>query len=76
MSKALYVDKELLEQKIEESGLKKGYLCEQLDLSRNGFNKKVSGLTPFRVPEVFTLCALLSISDRDKVKIFYPKEQP
>lgn len=76
MNKTLYVDCELLSEKIKESGLKINYLCENLGISRAGFWKKVKGETPFRVPEVFVLCSLLKIENEDKMKIFYPKEQP
>lgn len=72
MVKALYVDSELLQKKIEESGLKTGYICEKLAISRQGFYKKLKGNTPFKIPEVFVICTLLSIDDDEKVKIFYP----
>lgn len=74
--KTLYVDKGLLEKKMGESGLKTQYICEKLALSRTGFWKKINGITPFKVPEIFVLCSLLNINDDDKMKIFYPKEQP
>lgn len=73
MSKALYVDTELLEDKISESGLKIDYIVENLGLSRQGFSKKRKGITPFKVAEVYVLCDLLNIENADKVKIFYPK---
>lgn len=76
MGKALHIDVELLDEKIRKSGLKTGFICEQLGLSRQGFWKKANGITPFRVPEVFVLCVLLDINEEDKIKIFYPKEQP
>lgn len=73
MSKALYVDKELLDKKIRESGLKTSFIIKNLGLSPNGYYKKVNGNTPFRIPEVFVLCKLLSISNEESLKIFYPK---
>lgn len=72
MPKALYVDKTLLAEKIENSGLKVNFIIEKLGLSPNGYYKKINGKTPFKVPEVFVLCKLLSISDEDSIKIFYP----
>lgn len=72
MQKTLYVESGLLSKKIEESGLKIGFICEKLAISRQGFDKKLKGITPFRVPEVFVLCTLLNISDDEKPKIFYP----
>lgn len=74
MAKLLYVDSELLNKKIEESGLKIDYLCEVLGLSRQGFLKKRNGITPFRAAEVFALCYLLKIDTvEEKTKIFKPK---
>ena len=73
MAKALYVDQELLKKKIENSGLKTTFIIDKLGLSSQGYYNKVNGITPFKVPEVFVLCKLLSISDEDSIKIFYPK---
>lgn len=75
MIKILIANKELLTKKIEESGLKIGFLCEKLAVSREGFRKKIDGKIPFRTAEVFVLCSLLNISDEERLKIFYPKEQ-
>lgn len=64
----------LLDEKINISGLRVGYICETLGLSRNGFDKKRKGKTPFRGSEVFALCILLNITDAiEKTKIFYPE---
>ena len=35
------------------------------------FYKKLNGVTPFRIPEVYYLCFLLNITGDDKPKIFY-----
>ena len=74
MNNAQYIDCELLEEKIQKSGLKIDFIVENLGLSRQGFAKKRKGITPFRVSEIFVLCSLLSITDdEEKKKIFYPK---
>lgn len=72
MVKTLYADTDALKEKISASGIKIGFLCEKLALSRQGFNKKINGKTAFKVAEVFVLCVLLSISDEEKEKIFLP----
>lgn len=64
---------QLLDVYIEKSGLKISFIVEKLGISRNAFDKKRKGITPFRVSEVYVLCDLLHISDEDKGKIFYPK---
>lgn len=68
------VDTQLLDEKIDDSGLRIGFIVEKLGLSRQGFDKKRKGKTPFRTSEVYVLCDLLKISDGDeKTKIFYPE---
>lgn len=71
--KTLYVDFDLLNQKIKDAGYKKCYICECLGLSKQGFWKKLHGITPFRIVEVNFLCNLLNITVDERVKIFKPK---
>lgn len=60
-----------LEKKIKESGLKKKYIAESLNLSRQGFKNKCDGKNPFTTREVVTLCKLLSITKAsEKERIF------
>ena len=66
------VNTPLLEEKIEQSGLRVGFIIEKLGLSRNGFDKKKKGRTPFRIAEIYVLCDLLKLSDEDKSDIFFP----
>lgn len=73
MVKAQYVDGVLLDKYIENSGLKIGFIVEKLGISRQSFDKKRKGDTPFRASEVYVLCDLLNISGNDKPKIFCPK---
>ncbi len=63
-------DLQLLDSIIKNSGYKIGYIAEILGISRQAFNKKLKGDTPFRGSEVYVLCDLLKISDTDKKKIF------
>lgn len=65
------LDTQLLDDKIKKSGLKLGFLVENLGLSRNGFDKKRKGVTPFRTAEIYVLCDLLNLSDSEKAAIFF-----
>lgn len=65
------VNTQLLDMKIEESGLRIGYIIEKIGLSRNGFDKKRKGKTPFRIAEIYVLCDLLRLSDSEKSEIFF-----
>lgn len=69
------VDTKLLNQKIEDSGLKKSFICQRLSLSRAGFYKKVNNVSDFNTREVTLLCDLLSITKlTEKESIFFAKE--
>lgn len=61
---------QLLDEKIEKSGLKKKFIYDSLGISHTAFDKKQKGITPFRKSEIFTLCHLLDLSDSDRKYIF------
>lgn len=68
---------QLLEEKIENSGLKIDYICKNLGISKQAFYKKRAGKTPFRGSEIYVICDLLKITDdAEKSKIFCNKSQP
>lgn len=68
------VNTQLLDERIDSSGLKIAKICENLGLSRNGFDKKRKGKTAFRGSEIYALCVMLNIADdKEKTKIFYPE---
>lgn len=63
---------ELLEIKIKESGLRKGFIAEQMGLSAYGLSKKIAGENDFKVREVNQLCEILKITSlREKERIFF-----
>ena len=66
------VNTQLLDDYIATSGLKVGYIVEKVGLSRQGFDKKRKGKTPFRVSEIYVISDLLRLTDDEKNKIFYP----
>ena len=65
------VNTQLLDEKIERSGFRIGFLIEKLGLSRNGFDKKRKGKTPFRLAEVYVLSDLLKLSESEEREIFF-----
>ena len=67
------VNTQLLDEKIAESGIKVSFIIKQLGLSPEGFYKKKRGETPFRTAEIYVLCDLLRLSEREKILIFYPE---
>ena len=65
---------ELLEQKIKESGKKKGYLAERCSLSRTGFRNCVLNEAEFNGTQISILCEELKITSlREKEAIFFAK---
>lgn len=67
------VNTEKLDEKIEQSGYKIGYICDVMGISRAAFDKKRKGITPFRGSEIFVLCSLCNITDdSEKTDIFLP----
>ena len=63
---------ELLEQKIAESGKKKGYLAAKCGLSRTGFSNCIKNKAEFKTRHVKILCYELNITDlAEKEAIFY-----
>lgn len=70
MVKTQDVDTQLLNEYIEKSGLKIGFIVDKLGISRQIFDRKRKGEVTFRAPEVYVLCDLLKIPDNVKPKIF------
>lgn len=64
----------LLESYISESGLKVGYICEKLGLSRQGFRKKLTNESEFKASEINALAALLGISVTERDSIFFAEK--
>lgn len=73
MQKTQYVDAELLDNYIEKSGLKIGYIVDNMGISRQAFDRKRKGIVPMKAAEVYVLCDLLKIPSFDRPKIFCVK---
>lgn len=65
---------DLLMEYIQQSGYKIYHIASTLGLTSYGFMRKVHNKSDFKVPEMRALCALLSISDGDREKIFFTEE--
>ena len=63
----------LLEQYIERSGYKKGFIAKQLGITAYGFALKVKNKSEFKASEIEALCQLLKIGAKDKEAIFFAK---
>lgn len=63
----------LLEDYIEKSGFKKGFIAKQLGITRYAFALKVNNKSEFKANEIAILCELLKIGANDKEAIFFAK---
>ena len=64
----------LLEEKIKQSGYKRGYIAAKLGRTRYGLALKISGKNEFTASEISILCSLLGISAEDRMRIFFATE--
>lgn len=62
----------LLKKRIDASGLKIGYIANQLGISRQLLWKKINNITPFNQYEIYKLCTILKIETlEEKESIFF-----
>ena len=74
MSKVM-TDTDVLNKIIDESGLKRKYLAEQLNLTAYGLAKKINGENEFKQSEIEALCGLLNINSMSRrMQIFFKKK--
>lgn len=72
MAKAQNVDAERLDKAIEKSGLRIGFICDTLGISRQAFDKKRKSETAFRPAEIYVLRDLLKLDESQVNEIFLP----
>ena len=65
------VNTQLLDAKIDRSGLRIGHIVETIGISRQGFDKRRKGKNRFRKSEIYVLCDLLHLTEEDKNAIFF-----
>ena len=64
-------DSEALSKAIENSGLKLTFIANKLELSREGFYKKLNNQTEFKASEIVKLQNILNLSNKERDKIFF-----
>ena len=64
----------LLEEVIKESGFKKSYLAEQLNISKRTLSYKLNGTYDWKLSEVIALSGILNLSHEKSIEIFFDKE--
>ena len=64
-------NKELLEEAIRKSGLKKGYIAQQVGLTPAGLLNCLNNKAEFKVSQVHKLCELLNLDQDQRTAIFF-----
>ncbi len=65
------VDYKKLNNKIENSGLKKNYIAKKLGLSPYGLAKKLNGETEFKASEMARISDVLKLTGEMREEIFF-----
>lgn len=64
----------LLEKRIEDSGLKYKFIAEKLGINYYTLRKKMNNVTEFTASEIDALCEILNINSlKERQKIFFAK---
>lgn len=61
----------LLRDKIDSSGLKIGYIAEQINLTYQGFLNKLNNETEFKASEIKMLQSILGLTNKERDAIFF-----
>ena len=67
------VDKELLEEVIKDSGIKKRAIAQKLKISEHGLSNKINNISEFKVSEVLLLEEILNLSVPQTRLIFFSR---
>lgn len=61
----------LLREKIDERGIKLGFVASKMGISRQSLYRKLIGERPFSLNEAQSICAVLGLEDADRDRIFF-----
>lgn len=65
---------QLLEEKIQQSGLKKAFIAEKIGVTPNTLTALLNNKAEFKASQICAICKVLNISDDAEVKaIFFGK---
>lgn len=68
------VDYEKLKGVFDTSGYRYDFIAKNVGMSFNLFSKKISGLSHFKVPDVYKLKKFLRLTDEQVMDIFFSDE--
>lgn len=62
---------QLLEEKIQQSGLKKVFIAEKLGVTPNTLTALLNNKTEFKVSQIRTICRILNIHNDAEIKAIF-----
>ena len=62
---------ELLNKLIDESGLRRTFIAEKMDISKASLSRKIKGERPFNQYEIAKICSLLNITDANVMQLIF-----
>ena len=62
--------KNLLLGKIVSAGYTREAFSKVIGVSKNTLTSRLNGHSPFKLPEIMTICKALEINDAEKIEIF------
>ena len=62
---------QLLEEKIQQSGLKKGFIAEKIGVTPNTLTALLNNKAEFRVSHIRAICEVLNITDDAEIKSIF-----
>ena len=68
------LNSQILNEKIEKSGLSKNTIAEELGLTRQGLYNKLCGIREFKGSEIKKLIQLLSLTAQEQQAIFFAND--
>jgi DNA-binding phage protein len=64
------VDTDRLNKLMDASGLKRRYIAEQAEMTRQSLHNKTQGKTEWKASEIVSVCRTLNINDKLRDEIF------
>lgn len=65
------IDANLLNEMIQNKGIKKNYLAKTLGISNQAFTNKMKGKNLFKVTEIAVIADVIGLSQKDIYNIFF-----